>query len=45
VLGHHATAAYRNAEGKVVIEWRVKDASNRFAELAKSSVTELERLS
>ncbi|OQY80629.1 MAG: hypothetical protein B6D41_20730 [Chloroflexi bacterium UTCFX4] len=45
VLGHHATAAYRNAEGKVVIEWRVKDASNRFAELAKSGVTELERLS
>lgn len=45
VLGHHALAAYRNAEGKVVIEWRAKNPEGRFSELQKSGVTDLERLS
>lgn len=45
VLGHHATAAYRNDKGDVVVEWRVKDAEARFGELEKSKVTDLERLS
>src|ERR1700687_5645765 len=45
VLGHHALAAYRNAAGQVVIEWRAKNGQERFSELQKSGVTDLERLS
>ena len=45
VLGHRATAAYRNAQGEVVIEWRAKNAEDRWNELSASGVQELERLS
>ncbi len=45
VLGHHANVAYRNDQGRVVIEWRVNNADQRISELEKSSVTDLERLS
>jgi hypothetical protein len=45
VLGHRALAAYRNAKGEVVVEWRAKNAEERFSELQKSGVTDLERLS
>lgn len=45
VLGHRAVAAYKNGEGKVVVEWRVKDADARYQELQKSGAKELERLS
>lgn len=45
VLGHRATAAYRSAEGKVVVEWRAKNAEERFRELEQGGVAELERLS
>ena len=45
VLGHHALAAYRNAQGDVVVEWRAKNPDERWSELEKSGVTDLERLS
>ena len=45
VLQHRALAAYRNAQGEVVVEWRAKNSDQRFAELVKSGVTDLERLS
>ncbi len=45
VLSHRALAAYRNAQGDVVIEWRAKNPEERFSELQKSGVTDLERLS
>ena len=45
VLGHHATAAYRNDKNQVVIEWRVKNPDARVSELEKSGVKDLERLS
>lgn len=45
VLGHHALAAYRNAQGDVVVEWRAKNPDERWNELEKSGVTDLERLS
>lgn len=44
VLGHRALAAYKNGGGKVVVEWRVRDAETRFQELQKSGAKELERL-
>ncbi len=44
VLGHRALAAYKNGEGKVVVEWRVRDGDKRFQELEGSGVQELERL-
>ena len=45
VLGHRATVGYRNAQGDVVVEWRAKNPEERFSELQKSGVTDLERLS
>jgi hypothetical protein len=45
VIGHKAFAAYRDENGDVVAEWRVQDSTERFAELEKSGVKELERLS
>ncbi len=45
VLGHHALAAYRNDKAQVVVEWRARNAQDRWDELSKSGVTELERLS
>jgi hypothetical protein len=45
VLGHRALAAYRNDKGEVVIEWRVKNPDERYTELSKSGVQDLERLS
>ena len=45
VLKHHATAAYRNDKNEVAIEWRVKNPEERFGELEKSGVKDLERLS
>lgn len=45
VLGHRALAAYRNDKGQVVVEWRARNAQDRWNELSKSGVTELERLS
>ncbi len=44
VLKHKALAAYRNGGGNVVVEWRVRDANARFAELNASGVADLERL-
>jgi hypothetical protein len=45
VLGHKAFAAYRDEKGDVVAEWRVHDSDERYAELEKSGVKDLERLS
>ena len=45
VLGHHASVAYRNDKGSVVVEWRVQDPEARISELEKNRVTDLERLS
>ena len=45
VLGHRALAAYRDATGDVVVEWRARKASERFVELDKAGAKELERLS
>ena len=45
VLGHKALAAYRNANGEVVVEWCVGDGNARYAELQQTGVKELERLS
>ncbi len=45
VLGHHATAGYRDANNQVVVEWRVKNPDERIGELEKSGVKDLERLS
>lgn len=45
VLGHRALAAYRDEQGQVIVEWRAKNAEERWDELEKSGVTELERLS
>ncbi len=44
VLNHRAVAAYKNGGGKVVVEWRVKDADARYKELQSSGAKELERL-
>lgn len=44
VLGHRALAAYRNGDGSVVVEWRAKNADQRFDELGASGVQDLERL-
>jgi hypothetical protein len=44
MLKHKALAAYKNAAGAVVVEWRVKDADARFQELESSGTGELERL-
>ena len=43
-LGHKALAAYKNSDGNVVVEWRVKDAGARYQELQASGVAALERL-
>jgi|GEM_PF-695128 len=45
VLGHRALAAYRNDKRDVVIEWRVHNPEERWNELSKSGVPDLERLS
>lgn len=45
VLGHKAFAAYRDESGQVVAEWRVQEVDTRFADLGKSGVQDLERLS
>ncbi len=45
VLGHRATVAYREDSGDVVIEWRVKGADGRYAELEQAGAKDLERLS
>jgi hypothetical protein len=45
VLGHKALAAYRDENGDVVAEWRVQEAADRYVELEKSGVKDLERLS
>ncbi len=45
VLGHRALAAYRDGNGEVVIEWRVRDGDARYSELQESGVQDLERLS
>ena len=44
VLKHKALAAYKNGNGSVVVEWRVKNADARFQELQASGVGNLERL-
>ncbi len=44
LLGHPALAAYRNGDGKVIVEWRVKDGEARLKELESSGVHNLERL-
>ena len=44
VLAHRALAAYKNGDGKVIVEWRVHDADARYGELQKSGAKELERL-
>ena len=43
-LKHKALAAYKNADGTVVVEWRVNNPDARFQELQASGATELERL-
>ncbi len=45
VMGHRATVAYRDTNGDVVIEWRVKDGETRYAELEQAGVKDLEKLS
>ncbi len=45
VMGHRAFAAYRDQNGDVVIEWRVRDLDARYTDLEKSGAKELERLS
>lgn len=45
VLGHRALAGYRNAAGEVVVEWRARNPDQRWGELVKSGVKDLERLS
>jgi hypothetical protein len=45
VLGHRALAAYREAQGGVVVEWRAGNTDERWNELEKSGVPDLERLS
>ncbi len=45
VLGHRATVAYRDTNEDVVIEWRVRDAGTRYAELEQAGVKDLEKLS
>lgn len=44
VLKHKALAAYKNADGSVVVEWRVKQPDARVQELQASGVAQLERL-
>ncbi len=43
VLGHAPLAAYRDASGDVLVEWRVQGGSERLAELEKAGVKDLER--
>ena len=45
VLGHRALAGYRDGDGQVVVEWRARNVSTRWAELEKSAPKDLERLS
>jgi hypothetical protein len=45
VLGHRALAAYRDGNNDVVVEWRARESSARFAELEAAHAQELERLS
>jgi hypothetical protein len=42
-LNHKALAAYKES-GAVVVEWRAKNADERFKELQSNNVTDLERL-
>lgn len=44
VLGHRALAGYRDGENKIALEWRSKNADERFQKLEASGVRELERL-
>ena len=44
MVKHKALAAYKNSGGRVVVEWRVKDADTRLQELQNSGALELERL-
>ncbi len=44
ILQHHALAAYKNGDNRVVVEWRIKDADARYQELQASGVSNLERL-
>ncbi len=44
LVGHPALAAYRNNDGRVVIEWRAKDGHVRVQELQSSGVRDLELL-
>ncbi len=45
VLGHRASAAYRAPNGQITVEWWAKNPEGRWAELEKSQVPDLERLS
>ncbi|MBI4789636.1 MAG: hypothetical protein HY782_21615 [Chloroflexi bacterium] len=44
LLQHRALAGYKNANGEVIVEWRVKDAEARFQELQATGVSDLTRL-
>ncbi|MBI5302594.1 MAG: hypothetical protein HY868_10685 [Chloroflexi bacterium] len=44
VLKHKPLAAYKDGDGKVVVEWRVKDGDARFQELQSAGVAELQRI-
>lgn len=44
VLKRKALAAYRADDGKVIVEWRVKNTDARFDELKARGVADLERL-
>ncbi len=44
MLRRRALAAYRNGDGRVIVEWRAKDANTRWQELEASGVQSLERL-
>jgi hypothetical protein len=44
MLKHRALAAYKNADGNVVVEWRARNVQARFQELQASGVAQLERL-
>jgi hypothetical protein len=44
VLRHKALAAYKNGDGRVVVEWRARNADARYQELQTSGVSNLERL-
>jgi hypothetical protein len=44
MVKHKALAAYKDTSGRVVVEWRVKDAPARIQELETAGAPELERL-